>query len=147
MNHQLNQLKLGIPELIFRFIIGYVFILSGWGKFQNLSGVISYFESLGLPYSNLQAPFVAGVELVAGLFILMGLFTRISSSLLFIIMIVAIKLAKWEDISDFSSLLEVSEFFYSVILISLIFHGSQFLAVDAIIKKYCKRVSCQKAKS
>lgn len=135
-------LKTAIPEWISRIVIGFVFIESGWGKFHDLGKVISYFESLGIPYSHLQAPFVAGIELVAGLLILFGLFTRTSSLPLIGIMLVAIKTAKWEDISDFSSLLGTSEFLYIVILLWLATQGSKHFALDTLICRFKKAGTC-----
>lgn len=137
-------MKKAIPELISRLVIGLVFIESGWGKFQNLPKIISYFESLGIPYANLQAPFVSGVELIAGLFVLLGIFTRISSLPLIAIMLVAIRTAKWEDVTDLSSLFGISEFLYVVILIWLAVYGAKYLTVDSLICRFLGRGTCLK---
>lgn len=123
------------PELVSRLTVGLVFAGSGWGKFQNLDKVSAYFESLGIPWAHLQAPFVSGIELIAGLFLLVGFFTRLSSLPLMAIMLVAIRTAKWEDVTDFSSLLGVSEFLYIVILLWLVAYGSNFLSVDSYIQR------------
>lgn len=129
-----------LPEVASRIVVGYVFIESGWGKLHALDKVIAYFDSLGIPFANLQAPFVASVELLTGLFIAMGLFTRLSSLPLIVIMMVAIRTAKWEDITDFSSLLGVSEFLYIVILTWLITQGSKYLSIDALICRFKSRI-------
>lgn len=136
-------MKKAIPEILSRLTIGIVFVESGWGKFHDLPKVVSYFESLNIPLANIQAPFVSGVELVAGLFILVGLFTRVSSLLLIAIMTVALITAKREDITDASSLLGLSEFLYILILSWLVFYGSKALSVDAMI---CKRRSADSCK-
>lgn len=140
----IKVLKNATPELLFRSVIGLVFIESGWGKFHDLGKVISYFESLGIPYANLQAPLVAGVELVAGTLVLIGLFTRLASLPLMGVMLVAIRTAKWEDVTDFSSLLGISEFLYVVILIWLVAHGSKYISVDAVICRFWKGGTCKK---
>jgi len=127
-----------IPELVARFVIGFVFIESGWGKLHSLTKVTAYFESLHIPFASLQAPFVSGVELIGGLFILLGLFTRISSLPLIAIMAVAIRTAKWEDITDVSTLLGTIEFLYIAILVWLATYGSQFLSVDVVMNKFFK---------
>lgn len=134
-----------IPELISRVVIGYVFIESGWGKFHSLDKVISYFESLQIPLAHWQAPFVAGTEFIAGLLVLIGLYTRLASLPLIAIMLVAIRTAKWEDITDFSSLLGISEFLYIVILIWLATYGAKFLSVDYLIEKKCQKGTCKKS--
>lgn len=137
-------MKKAIPELLSRIVIGLVFIESGWGKLHNLQDVVSYFESLHIPFANIQAPFVAAVELSAGLFVITGILTRFSVLPLIAIMLVAIRTAKWEDITDIPSLLEVPEFLYIVILSWLAIYGSQFLSVDAFLKKRaCKSGACK----
>jgi len=133
-----------LPSIITRFLIGFIFIESGYGKFKNIGQVISYFESLNIPYSNFQAPLVAGVELVAGLLILIGLITRLASFPLIAIMIVALYTAKMEDIVDLSSLLGVSEFLYIVLLLGLFIHGAPHFSLDQLIKKRCqKNATCK----
>lgn len=128
-----------LPELASRFTLGFVFVESGWGKFQSLPKVISYFESLGIPMAHLQAPFVSGVELLAGLFILFGLYTRLASLPLIAIMLVAIRTAKWEDVTDISSLLGMSEFLYAVLLLWLAVYGARFFSLDQVIQGLQKR--------
>src|SRR4051794_7388777 len=79
-----------LPGIVARVAIGYVFIQSGWGKLHHLDKVIQFFTSLGIPAPQLQAPFVAGVELVGGVLVLGGLFTRVASVPLIGTMVVAI---------------------------------------------------------
>lgn len=132
-----------IPEIAARLTIGTVFVDSGWGKLHDLPKVVGYFESLGIPLANLQAPLVSGLELVAGLFILTGFFTRLSSLPLIGIMLVAIRTAHWDEVTDFSTLLSLSEFLYIVILTWLASYGAQFLSIDKLLA----RKSCQPKKS
>lgn len=142
----IKTIRVAVPEIISRIVIGLVFIESGWGKFLHLEKVTSYFESLNIPYANIQAPFVSGVELIGGLFVLLGLFTRLSSLPLIGILIVAIRTAKWEDVTDFSSLLGLSEFLYIVILVWLVSTGAKHLSLDALICRYWSGGACKKAK-
>ena len=129
-------MKFAPLEILSRLTIGIVFMQSGWGKFQDLTKVVSYFESFNIPLAHLQAPFVSGLELVAGLFILIGLFTRISSLSLIPVMIVALMTAQREEITDLSSLFGQSEYLYILILGWLATVGSKFLCVDHFIKKH-----------
>jgi len=126
-----------VPEILTRITLGVLFAQAGWGKFGRLDGVISYFESLGIPAAHLQAPFVAGVELVAGVLILIGLGTRYAAIPLIGVMIVAIKTALWEDVEGISSLFEMSEFLYIVLLVWLVSTGAKTLSVDAWLRKKC----------
>lgn len=132
-----------LPEVLSRIVIGFVFIESGWGKFHDLAKVTAYFDSLHIPFASIQAPFVSGVELSAGAFVLLGLFTRLSSLPLIGIMLVAIYTAKWDDITDFSSLLSISEFLYIVILVWLASAGSKHLSLDALMSRFCRGGACK----
>lgn len=126
-----------IPEIAARLTIGTIFVESGWGKLQDLPKVIGYFESLGIPFANLQAPLVSGLELVAGLFILTGFLTRLSSLPLIGIMLVAIRTAHWDDLTDLSSLFSLSEFLYVIILFWLAAHGARSFSIDELLARKC----------
>ncbi|MBB5685080.1 DoxX family protein [Sphingobium boeckii] len=70
----------GFVALIGRILLSLIFILSGIGKLADLAGTGGYMASVGLP-ASLALP--AGLfELIAGLFILFGFFTRITAFLL-----------------------------------------------------------------
>src|SRR5580692_12167402 len=83
-----------LAPLFARITVGWVFLLSGWGKLTALPQVTENFIGWGIPLPHLLAPFVSGVEFFGGLFLLLGLLTRISAGALGITMIVAIKSAK-----------------------------------------------------
>ena len=126
-----------LPGLLSRIAIGFVFIQSGWGKLHHLDKVIQFFTSLGIPAPQLQAPFVAGVELVGGTLVLIGLFTRIASVPLIGTMVVAILTAKQGDIHDLGDLLFMPEFLFIVLLLWLIIKGTGALSVDKLLAKKC----------
>jgi len=133
-----------LPSIVARFVIGFVFIESGYGKFKNIDQVIRYFESLSIPFSHFQAPLVAGAELIAGVMILVGLITRLASLPLITIMVVALVTAKADEIVDLSSLLGLSEFLYIVLLLGLLIHGAPRISIDQLINKRCqKNATCK----
>ena len=66
--------------LIARILISPLFILAGLGKFLDLAGTDQYIQSTGLP-AGLAVP-AATFEVVLGLCLLLGLFTRLSAILL-----------------------------------------------------------------
>src|SRR3981189_3765425 len=63
--------------LIMRIIVGYTFMLTGWGKLTNLAQVTENFVGWGIPFPNILTPFVSGVEFFGGVMLILGLFTRI----------------------------------------------------------------------
>lgn len=62
--------------LIIRLYWGYQLGISGYGKFLNLHGVADYFHSLSIPLPYLMAILVALIELVGGILLFLGLFSR-----------------------------------------------------------------------
>lgn len=127
--------RLGIiPSSLTRITIAYVFMRSGWGKLQHLDKAIEFFQSIGIPLAQLQAPFVASVELICGALALLGLATRAAAVPLIVIMLVAIRTAKWGDITDLGSLFETSEYLYIVLLAWLVTQGAGPLSVDRWLK-------------
>jgi putative oxidoreductase len=79
-----------LGRLVVRLSIGLEFFGSGLGKLGKLAGFVEYFRSLGIPAPELQAPFVAGMELVCGTLIFLGLATRPAALMLCGVMAVAI---------------------------------------------------------
>lgn len=69
-----------------RAVIGVIFIVTGSGKFG--SGFVNMLESVGLPV-EMQIP-IALAELISGILLIIGVLTRISASLIAIIMLGAI---------------------------------------------------------
>jgi putative oxidoreductase len=68
--------------LLGRILLCAIFVLSGYAKISNLGGTAGYFEGQGLPMPMITATVVSLVELVGGLFILVGFLTRPTSYVL-----------------------------------------------------------------
>lgn len=123
------------PPLLARAVVGLVFVRSGWGKLHDLDSVIAFFTQLGIPAPELQAPFVAGTELVCGALVLAGLATRLASIPLIATMIVAIATAQWENIAGLSDLFGTIECLYAVLLVGLVIGGGGAASLDAWIAR------------
>lgn len=126
---------MNFSQLLSRTVIGLIFMGTGWGKLQNLDGVIEYFASLGIPAPQLQAPFVAITELVCGALIFCGFATRLASLPLIGTMIVAILTAKMSEIEGYDDLLNLSEFLLIIVLSWLVTAGGGCLSIDYILKR------------
>jgi putative oxidoreductase len=133
----LRRLLLGLcaqlafaPPLLSRLVIGGVFVHSGWGKLHNLDHVVQFFASLGIPHPELEAPFVACVELVCGALVLVGLVTRLAAVPLIATMVVALATALAPKIEGVSSLFGLAEFLYIVLLVQLTVGGAGALSLD-----------------
>ena len=124
-----------VPPLLVRFVIGFVFVNTGWGKLHSLDHLIQYFTELKIPFPQIQAPFVAGIEFVCGGLVLVGLATRFAAFPLVGTMVVAIATALWPDLDGLNDLLGRAEFLYIVLLVGLIVRGAGAVSIDALLAK------------
>lgn len=121
---------LWIPPLIIRLVMGWIFLNAGWGKLNNLSHVVEFFQSLGIPFASVQAPFVAIVEFLGGIALILGVCSRFVALPLAITMIVALLTAKKEAIDSFTTLLGVEDFLYLLLLVAVMGMGSGSVSLD-----------------
>lgn len=121
-----------------RVIVGYTFMLSGWGKLNHLDATREFFASLGIPAANILAPLVAGWEFIGGLFLVFGLITRISAGGLAVIMLVAIATAKLSEITDLFDLLSNPEATYFAVFTWLAISGAGKFSLDHLVEAKLK---------
>ncbi len=113
-----------------RAVIGTIFIVAGTGKFNP--GFAGFLNSLGLP-PEMQIP-IALAEVIPGIFLIVGVLSRISASLLSIIMLGAIFLVK--NAENFSG---DGEFRYDLLLLAaclvIIVAGPGRVSIAHLVKK------------
>ena len=127
-------------SLILRVILGFTFFMHGLDKFQGgVENFAAGFPSMGLP--SILAYFVAFIELVGGISLILGIGTRIFSGLIACIMIGAIVLVKVRD-----GFLGGYEFdvVLMIIALHLVLNGSYLLSVDSKLLQL-KSASSRKA--
>ncbi|GAA1228986.1 putative oxidoreductase [Microbacterium phyllosphaerae] len=78
--------------LVLRVVVGFVFAAHGAQKIfeYTLPGAIGSFAGMGVPLPEIAAPVVAFVELIGGILLALGLFTRPVGILLAVDMVVAL---------------------------------------------------------
>jgi putative oxidoreductase len=77
--------------LLLRLVVGITFFLHGLQKLQGgIDGTAGFFASLGIPAPQAAALFVALLETVGGLALVLGIGTRLFSLLFIVLMLVAI---------------------------------------------------------
>src|SRR5260370_8089961 len=92
------------PFLLFvRLYWGWQLAQSGWGKLHHLSNVAEYFASLGLPMPAPMAAFIACVEFFGGIFLALGLVSRIAGLVLTVNMTMAYVIGDREALLSFFS--------------------------------------------
>jgi putative oxidoreductase len=74
-----NKINVGLASLILRVVTGGYFAKEGIAKVQNLEGVAGWFGSLGVP--SFLAYFVTFGELIGGIALILGLYTRLAAVL------------------------------------------------------------------
>ncbi|MDP3526002.1 MAG: DoxX family protein [Hoeflea sp.] len=59
-----------------RVLLSIIFIVAGYGKLNGVDGTAGYMASLGIPLASITVWLVIALELLGGLAILAGFFTR-----------------------------------------------------------------------
>ena len=81
-----------LGPLLLRIGIGVIFVMHGWQKFFDIgvSNYAAFIDSLGVPFTTVVAPVQSFVELVGGVLLILGVFTRFTVLPLIVIQIGAI---------------------------------------------------------
>lgn len=80
-------------DVFIRTIVGIVFITAGYGKLFGVPGIQGFtgmLQGIGIPAAGFFAVLVGIIELIGGIWLILGYWTRIPATLLAIIIIVAI---------------------------------------------------------
>jgi putative oxidoreductase len=87
---QYLQSKQDAALLLMRLALGLVFLDYGWQHVSHVEGFTNAFaDRFHIPLAEFSAPFVAWVELLGGLAVILGLFTRYAGLLLANTMVVS----------------------------------------------------------
>lgn len=131
--------------LTFRLYWGWKLYLTGKGKLLNHDNVAGFFTSLGIPFPDLNAWFVGGLECFGGLLLMVGLFSRPVALLMAGNMIVAyLSVASDREtvlqiFSDPAPFLEAAPFFFLLMSTLVLAFGPGALSIDAILKRRLDR--------
>ncbi|MBK7749788.1 MAG: DoxX family protein [Candidatus Obscuribacter sp.] len=128
--------------LVFRLTWGWQFFLSGKGKLLNHNNVSEFFTSLGIPFPELNAWVVGGVECIGGLLLLAGLASRPVGLILSLTMTVAY-LSVEDDrtkvinvFKDMTPFLTADPFFFWLTAVITLAFGAGPLSLDWLIERF-----------
>lgn len=79
-----------ISLLFARLAVAYGFYDPAMQKWSDIGSVAEWFESMGIPFPTLNAYMAAGTEILGVVLLTLGLFTRLISIPLIVVMVVAI---------------------------------------------------------
>ena len=92
-----------VGSVIFiRLAVGLIFFTQGILKYIDSHMGVLRFTKIGFPYPNFTAHFVGTFEILCGVLILLGLFTRLASVPLLIIILTAIATTKIPELWRFA---------------------------------------------
>jgi len=130
-----------IAPLATRIVIGLAFFQAGLGKWQHMPNIIQFFDSLGIPLPAFNAYLVASMELIGGIALILGLFTRFFASGLSVTMVVALLtadtadfMASWGSASEMSPT-DITAFTFLLFLLWLVAYGAGKLSLDALLRR------------
>lgn len=130
-------------SILIRLIVGLIFLSEGIQKYlyPELLGT-GRFIKIGFSHPEFLAYFTGTFEIICGALVLLGLFTRLASIPLFIIMITAFITTKWPILIDkgFWSMAHEyrTDFAMTLLLLYLIIYGSGKWSIDSGILKSFK---------
>ncbi len=123
--------------LAVRFYWGWQFAQAGWGKLHNISHVIQFFGSLGIPLPAANAWFVSSLELVGGILLALGFGSRLLALLCVCDMLVAYLTADREAFLSFftapDKFAAASPFVFLVAWLIILIFGPGRLSLDALL--------------
>jgi putative oxidoreductase len=126
--------------LAIRLYWGWQFWQAGWGKAMNIPHVVEYFTSLGVPAPTLNAYFISWLEVVGGILLALGLFSRLIALPLTIDMIVAYIAGDREALgaifSDPGKFYAASPYTFLFAALLILFFGPGKLSLDSLIVWY-----------
>ena len=130
--------------LAIRLFWGWAFLMSGLGKFMAIEKTTEFFAGVGIMWPAHSAYLVAGVEVVAGLLLMIGLISRFAAMLLSVVMIVALFTAHAEAVygvvSDPGLLMAQQSITFLMVTLTVWCFGPGGLSLDRLIeKKHCCR--------
>jgi putative oxidoreductase len=140
------------PFLLFvRLYWGWQLAQSGWGKLHHLANVGNYFGTLGLPMPAQMAVFIACIEFFGGIFLALGLTSRITGLVLTVNMIMAYVIGDREALLSFFSdpdkFIAAAPFAFLIVSLIVLIFGAGKISVDSAIAFFIGSAPVKQANS
>ena len=125
-----------VGPLVVRLVFGYFWLETSIAKVQNLDGFTQRFVGWHIPYPAFSAALSAWTELLGGLFILLGLCTRLVCIPMIINMAVAVTLVVSANLMGLDDYVEADEVVYSLIFFWLLIAGPGKASLDTLVARW-----------
>ena len=129
--------------LAIRLYWGWQFFVTGWGKLTHIPKVAGFFHSLGIPFPTLNAYLAGSAECFGGLFLLIGLASRITTLPLIFTMIIAYLTSEIDVVknifSDPDKFVTDTPFLFLLAAVIVFLFGPGPLSLDGLIAFFLKR--------
>jgi putative oxidoreductase len=129
--------------LVLRLMFGWELFQTGKGKLENIDRFTDFLTHLHIPMPGFNAHFVATLECVGGLLLLLGLAARLIAIPLTINFIVAYVTADHEALVNFfkdqDAFTSAAPFLYLLVSLLILAFGPGFFSLDEIIRRLWRR--------
>jgi len=129
--------------LALRLIFGWGLFQTGKGKLENIDRFIDFLTRLHIPMPVANAYFVASLECVGGLLLMLGLASRLICIPLTINFIVAFLTADRESVVNFfkdqEAFTNAAPFLYLLVSLLVLAFGPGVFSIDALIRRMRRR--------
>jgi putative oxidoreductase len=124
-----------VALLMVRLVLAYGFFEPAMMKWQDIGSVAEWFGSLGLPLPTLQAYMAATTEASGVVLLTLGLFTRLISIPMMVVMVVAITLVHLPNGFESGNNGFEIPLYYFIMLFVLLTHGAGKISLDWLLFK------------
>lgn len=129
--------------LALRLIFGWGLFQTGKGKLENIDRFVDFLTRLHIPMPAANAHFVASLECVGGLLLMLGLASRLICIPLTINFIVAFLTADRESVVNFfkdqDAFTNAAPFLYLLVSLLVLAFGPGLFSIDALIRRMRRR--------
>ncbi|WP_266170944.1 DoxX family protein [Dyella subtropica] len=125
-----------LGPLVMRLVFGYFWLETGISKVHNLDGFTQRFMGWGIPFPAFSAGLSAWVELLGGLLLMLGLFTRLVCIPMLVNMAVAVTLVVSSNLMGLDDYVEADEVVYSLIFFWLLIAGPGKVSLDTLVARW-----------
>ncbi|MES2996988.1 MAG: DoxX family protein [Verrucomicrobiota bacterium] len=130
--------------LAIRLYWGWQFFQTGLGKLGNLGKTSAFFNELRIPFPAINATLAGTVECVGGIFLILGLASRLTALPLIITMIVAYLTADLDAVknvfSDSDSFVTAAPFLFLLAAVIVFAFGPGKFSIDHFLARKFRRI-------